>query len=643
MTRRNGLLFAAAFFGTLSIGLLLLFLPVLAQTEPTPTPRGSYVIVTSVFVRSGPGEDFPTVTALNAGAVVVPIGRDDSGAWVQIRVGNRFGWLRRDLAFWIVNIDDLPIVDGTITPEVLITPTATVLFPTDTPEGSWVSSDQGVFVRSGPGLTYAPLGTLTPGTMVEPVGRTNEVDWILVRYGNGFGWMLRSLVRWDVDLRTLPVLVRGNLTPSPTFTRTPVPTSTPTATTTLTPTLTATATITPSLTLTPTMTATLTPTLTVTATPTPSLTSVPTATATVSHTPTPSMTAMPSPTPPPTATLTLIASDTPVPTETPLPTATSSATPVPVTATNVPPTATFTATSAPPSATWTETVTQQPSATATATPAPSATPTPLPTLTLTTAPTETALLPTGTNTVSPASPTPTATFSPTATTVVVAVVPTQVPPSPTPVPLGATQMPPTLTATARPAVESATAAPVSTDTPTATTNMTPTDVAVVAALPTVLPGIATVTTPQQGDGLRPELLAGLFGLLLVGGYGLFYWRGLSAADRYRNGFIIKRCPVCLQGDLVVETKREHLFGIPRPRHAVYCTHCRSVLRGAGSRQWRYAVDRLDNPLLYGSLNNHILTEDQLRELAQSAIRFRQPPKPRTPPTPPQFVDDEEPR
>jgi hypothetical protein len=176
-----------------------------------------------------------------------------------------------------------------------------------------------------------------------------------------------------------------------------------------------------------------------------------------------------------------------------------------------------------------------------------------------------------------------------------------------------------------------------------TTTTTPTDAAAIAAVPTALPGITAITTPQQGDGLRPELLAGLFGLLVVGGYGLFYWRGLAAADRYRNGFIIKRCPVCLQGDLVVETKRERLLGIPRPRHAVYCTHCRSVLREAGSRQWRYAVDRLDNPLLYGSLNNHILTEDQLRELSQSAARFQQPPQPRTPPTPPQFVDDEEPR
>jgi uncharacterized protein YraI len=641
--QRNGLLFAAAFLGTLSIGLLLLFLPALAQSEPTATPRGSYVIVNSVFVRSGPGESFPSVTALNAGAVVVPLGRDESGQWVQVRVGNRFGWLRRDLAFWIISVDDLPIVDATITPEALITPTATVIFPTDTPEGSWVSSQQGVFVRSGPGLTYDPLGTLTPGTVVEPVGRTNEVDWILIRYGEGFGWVLRQLVRWNVDLRTLPVLMRGNLTPSPTFTRTPAPSSTAT------------------LTLTPTVTASLTPTLTASAT------DVPTATATASLTPTHTLTLTPAPatatlTPMPSLTSTLAptATETPIPTATILPpTATDPATTEPPTntaipsatwtATALPPTATFTETTVPPTATETHTLTPLPSATSTASVEPTTTPTteptvtPVPSATQTPEPTTTPIPPTFTDTPSPVPPSATNTSLPTetATTVVIASVPTQPPASVTPVPPSATSASPT----SRPTIVPTTAVPTSTDaindTPTAT--VTPTDAPAIAIVPTTLPGITAVTTPEQGGGLPPELLAGLFGLLVVGGYGLFYWRGLAAADRYRKGFIIQRCPVCLQGDLVVETKRERLLGIPRPRYAVYCTHCRSVLREAGSRQWRYAVDRLDNPLLYGSLNNHVLSEDQLRELAQSAARFQQPPQPRTPPTPPQFVDDEEPR
>jgi hypothetical protein len=131
-------------------------------------------------------------------------------------------------------------------------------------------------------------------------------------------------------------------------------------------------------------------------------------------------------------------------------------------------------------------------------------------------------------------------------------------------------------------------------------------------------------------------------MLVLGVYAALYWRALAKADRYKKGFVIPRCPICRQGDLVVETRRERLFGIPRPRHTVYCTHCRSLLRESGDRVWRYAVDPLDNPALFQRLNGQLLTEDDLRVVAQqSAESHVEPPAPRDPPVPPQFVDEEE--
>lgn len=133
---------------------------------------------------------------------------------------------------------------------------------------------------------------------------------------------------------------------------------------------------------------------------------------------------------------------------------------------------------------------------------------------------------------------------------------------------------------------------------------------------------------------------GFTAIVAAGAYAALYWRGAAAADRYKNGFVIQRCPVCEQGDLVVDVRRERVLGIPRPRHTVRCTHCRSLLREAGDRRWRYAVDKLDNPQLHTALNGRVLDEDALRELAARADQPAEPFTPRIPPKPPQFIDDD---
>lgn len=104
------------------------------------------------------------------------------------------------------------------------------------------------------------------------------------------------------------------------------------------------------------------------------------------------------------------------------------------------------------------------------------------------------------------------------------------------------------------------------------------------------------------------------GLLLLAGYGLFYWRGATYAQQYSNGFVIDRCPVCHRGHLTVETRTDRMLGVPLARHVVRCDQCRSLLRAVGSRRWRYAVDRIENIRFYEQYNGKILTEDELRQL-----------------------------
>lgn len=157
---------------------------------------------------------------------------------------------------------------------------------------------------------------------------------------------------------------------------------------------------------------------------------------------------------------------------------------------------------------------------------------------------------------------------------------------------------------------------------------------------TPLPILSEADTRDANGSLPIELLVGLAAIAAVLGYAGLYWRGLVATERYRSGFVIRRCPVCNQGDLIVETRRERAFGIPFARHIVGCTNCRSVLREAGNRRWRYAVDRMDNPQLYQALNGKILSEDEIRVLASQA-RADEPVQPKIAPRPPRFLDDDE--
>lgn len=156
--------------------------------------------------------------------------------------------------------------------------------------------------------------------------------------------------------------------------------------------------------------------------------------------------------------------------------------------------------------------------------------------------------------------------------------------------------------------------------------------------------MAAVTIPPDGEaqggaGLPPEALVGGGLLALVLGYIGLYWRGLAAADRYAQGFVIDTCPTCKRGRLTIETRQDRFLGIPRSRSLVRCDNCKSVLRETGSRRWRYAVDRTANPALYQRWNGNVIDEETLKTLVDQPVV---PPKVRPPATPPAFVDDENP-
>ncbi|MFN8529423.1 MAG: hypothetical protein U0670_12485 [Anaerolineae bacterium] len=669
-----------------------------ATSTVTPLPSQSYVLGSDIYVRGGPGEYYQPVGALRGGAILRPISRNADTTWILIAYYHGVGWIRRDLAVWRENLDELPVVDEaalTITP-IPGSETPIPIIPTATPIGNWVDAGNvGAFLRTGPGFSFALYGEIEDGTTVEPVGRNEDTSWILIRRSAGFAWINRLLVHWVVDLSALPVLHLGALTPSATFTftQTPIPSGTPTitltqtasATVTATATATATASVTPSVTATPSSTVTNTPTATLTASATSTVTAstTPTATPTPTPTTTPSVTASQTSTDTATFTLTasatasITASNTATWTATPTATLTETAQPASET-----PTETVTAT-----ATSSSTATITPTATLTASPAATAlatdtavstfTPTATPTAVLTA--TETPITPTATITQTETLVPPTLTTTSTPEPLVAQAVPTDTPSASldsfaqtstavgievmrrltatanasSPVPtataisglnqtatmiFGELSRITTLTAEAATAIVDATPSPVS-ETPLipSDTPINATEIAFVVP-PVNTPAPLPSETAPRG-GLPTELWVGGGALLLALGYIGMYWRGAVGAERYADGFVIDRCPACGRGNLHVDTTVTRTLGIPRARYTVRCTACRSVLREAGTRRWRYAVDRSANPVLYDRYNNRVLDESQLPAVSQQA-GVRQAPHVRTPSIPPDFVSDD---
>jgi hypothetical protein len=159
-----------------------------------------------------------------------------------------------------------------------------------------------------------------------------------------------------------------------------------------------------------------------------------------------------------------------------------------------------------------------------------------------------------------------------------------------------------------------------TETPTITPSPTITSTSTLTNTPS--PPITESTRPagdnndDSGQPISPLLmiLGGLL-TLAVGGYMVSYAMNAAAVDRYARGFVINRCPVCEIGHLDLEERFNRILLIPRVKRTVRCDNCRSVLREVGKYKWRYAVDPAANPNLYQAMNNRIVHENELFDIA----------------------------
>jgi uncharacterized protein YraI len=140
-------------------------------------------------VRTGPGPGFPVVTILDVGANVGLIGRNADASWVQIQLpGSVQGWVNARYVTPSVPISSLPIVA----------------------QVSAASARVNAFflnVRTGPGVAFAVIGTLSRGDGVSLVGRSVDGVWAQIVLPNGTrGWVNGGWLIPSVPISSLPIV-----------------------------------------------------------------------------------------------------------------------------------------------------------------------------------------------------------------------------------------------------------------------------------------------------------------------------------------------------------------------------------------------------------------------------------------------------
>ncbi len=189
---------------------------VLPTVTSTPLANGVITATSTINLREGPSAGSPVVGSLQPGDLVQVIGQDDSGAWVNVRLpsGGIEGWVSSNLIV-VRGAGDapantplplptnttipaptstpLPTQTAVVQPSATLPPTNTTTpvatsSPTQSPTPiptvitARVTGTDRINVRSGPGTSFAPVGTAGPGEEFTVIGRNSAGDWIRVEF-----------------------------------------------------------------------------------------------------------------------------------------------------------------------------------------------------------------------------------------------------------------------------------------------------------------------------------------------------------------------------------------------------------------------------------------------------------------------------
>jgi|FLYN01.1.fsa_nt_gi uncharacterized protein YraI len=191
---------------------LMLALPVMAQDatpQPTQAPLAATtdLFVTTQFrvnVRSGPGTEYTILGKLTPADSLDITGQNASGDWLRVNFNGQEGWVFASVVEANGAVENAPVVEAG--------PTA-VLRDGGAQPGAPASGEVVVVTRFNTNLrssfsTDADILEVIPfNTPLRPEGRTENGNWLMVRFGDQSGWVFAPILFFSSGaVETLPVI-----------------------------------------------------------------------------------------------------------------------------------------------------------------------------------------------------------------------------------------------------------------------------------------------------------------------------------------------------------------------------------------------------------------------------------------------------
>jgi len=163
--------------------------------------------MTPLYLRSGPGTEYPVLGVVSTRTVAEITGRSENGEWWQVRVPN-------DVALYELAWVPAPFIynDGTDEVPVIQSPPAPVLIDSIEPSAGDPSALtlETVNFYSGPGNEWTLMGTLPANAQAIIVGASRDGDWYIIRIPlavdpGGQAWVKAEFVEAEIK-RSVPIM-----------------------------------------------------------------------------------------------------------------------------------------------------------------------------------------------------------------------------------------------------------------------------------------------------------------------------------------------------------------------------------------------------------------------------------------------------
>ena len=196
--------------------------PTTEMVPPGPSDPQA-VAIANVYVRTGPGTNYPAYGLARTGATGRVIGKNEEGTWWVVRldpakIGAGYGWLSGSYT-QESNVENVQTIETPPVPESIAPPAP--------PSGVAIATTVDyVNVRSGPGSNYTVLAVASPGVTGQVTGKSSDGAWWQVKIptevsADGLGWVSAE---WVIAQNTdnVPVVAAP---PPPPVPATPPPSS----------------------------------------------------------------------------------------------------------------------------------------------------------------------------------------------------------------------------------------------------------------------------------------------------------------------------------------------------------------------------------------------------------------------------------